>query len=246
MIWKHKNNRIQIHIIEALGDNYIYLLEDIFTSKIIAIDPGCFDSTWNYLQQNKLKLSEIWITHHHEDHIAGINQLQKETQAQVKGSSYDKHRLPTLNIELVDQQLIDVFDTQANIIYAPGHTSGHILFYIKKYDLLFTGDVLFLMGCGRVIEGNYLEMFSSLQKIKALPLNTHLFCTHEYTRNNAEFSAHILPDNPNIKRRLDTLKSQKDTITVPGKLETELITNPFLIAKTIEEFTSYRDSRNHW
>ena len=203
---------MQIKIIPCLKDNYSYLIIDESNNFACVIDPGESQPVINYLENNNIKLKYILNTHHHYDHIGGNKELKKKFGSTILGFKDDAHRIPEIDILLEDNQIWRAENFVAKVIHIPGHTTGHICFYFFNEKLVFTGDTLFSLGCGRLFEGTYYEMFSSLKKIKSLPKETRVYCGHEYTLDNSKFCFKYDPKNLNLKKKLKILKKklQKD------------------------------------
>ena len=178
---------MKIEIIPCLKDNYSYIIIDESNKKTCVIDPSESKPIIDFLEKNNLKLNWILNTHHHYDHVGGNSELKEKYKAKIIGFADDHKRIPEIDILLKDQEIWKKDNFEAKIIHIPGHTLGHICFYFYKDNNLFTGDTLFSLGCGRIFEGTYQQMFNSLNKIKELPLNTKIFCGHEYTLQNSKF-----------------------------------------------------------
>ena len=178
---------MKIEIIPCLQDNYSYVIIDEKKNIACVVDPGEADPIIKYLDDNKIKLKFILNTHHHYDHVGGNKKLKEKYKARVVGYREDKKRIPEIDILLNDQETWIHENFEAKIIYIPGHTLGHICFYFYKLQSVFTGDTLFSLGCGKIFEGTYSQMFDSLMKFKELPQNTKIYCGHEYTKKNSDF-----------------------------------------------------------
>ena len=166
----------------------------------------------------------------------------------VIGYKNDAHRIPEIDILVEDGQIWKKDNFEAKIFHIPGHTSGHICFHFYKDNFLFTGDTLFSLGCGRLFEGTYKDMFDSLNKIKSLPENTNIFCGHEYTLQNSKFCIKYDPDNLMLKNKIvDIEKKLKNNLpTVPSILKDEINCNIFLKAKDLESFSKLRDLKDNF
>jgi hydroxyacylglutathione hydrolase len=218
---------IQISALPAFTDNYIWLLQDHSTRHCAVVDPGDAAPVQNWLSANPgWVLSNILITHHHHDHVGGVEQLKKATDAKVYGPASEN--IPGRDIALKDNDRIQVLGHDFEIIAVPGHTLGHIAYY--HHGLLFCGDTLFAAGCGRLFEGTPQQMHASLSRLAALPEDTQVFCTHEYTLSNLRFAAAVEPGNPDTLERLAevTRKREAGVITLPSTIALEKRTNPFL------------------
>ncbi len=234
--------------VPILHDNYIPLLYAVETGEIAVVDPGTSDEILTEIELLKGRLTHIFLTHHHHDHIGGVEALVAETGAKVVGHKLDAHRLPVLNTQVEEGDVLEWAGAKMNVMFLPGHTLGHIAYHMPEHQRLFCGDVLFLMGCGRLFEGTPQQMFQSLARIKSLPPETMIHCAHEYTQTNGEFALVMNPDSNPLKLRMEKVRAlrEKGEFTVPGLLSEELETNPFLRAEGVEEFTKLREARNEW
>jgi hydroxyacylglutathione hydrolase len=216
--------------IPCLNDNYAYIVQDNITKTVGVVDPSEAKPIINYLKKEKLELNYILNTHHHFDHIGGNIELQKLYKSKIIGFKDDKHRIPGINITLNDGEKFKFGKSQIKVIHIPGHTSGHICFFFEKEKIAFTGDTLFSLGCGRIFEGDHEQMLSSLNKIKKLPIETKIYCGHEYTLKNAEFCMKYDEKNLDLINQFKKIKElrSKNLPTVPSILEQELKSNIFL------------------
>ena len=239
---------MKIKIIPCLKDNYSYLIIDEESNIACVIDPGEADPIIEYIEDNKIKLKFILNTHHHYDHVGGNQKLKKKYGARVIGYKGDKDRIPEIDILVNDQETWAHKKFEAKIIHIPGHTLGHICFYFHKDELVFTGDTLFSLGCGRIFEGTYNQMFNSLMKLKELPKNTKVFCGHEYTLQNSKFCIAHDENNENLKSKISDIKIKlKSGIsTIPSTIKDELECNIFLRSQNIETFSKLRDLKDNF
>lgn len=220
---------MQVIPVPCLSDNYAYLV--IEGRRAAVVDPSQADPVLRALDEHELKLSEIWLTHHHWDHVGGIEPLIEDCPIeQVRGSTYDAEhrRIPGQTDALADGASFDFGGVTVDIMEIPGHTLGAIAFLAEGN--LFSGDTLFIAGCGRVFEGTMEMMSNSLAKLRDLPPDTKVWCGHEYTINNLRFAKTIEPNNLDIERALREAIATREAkqLTVPGQLARELRTNPFL------------------
>ena len=239
---------MKVQIIPCLRDNYSYLIVDEENNTACVIDPSEADPIIEYLENNKIKLKFILNTHHHYDHVGGNQKLKEKYGASVLGYKGDQKRIPQIDILLNDQETWMYKNFEAKIIYIPGHTLGHICFYFYKEQSVFTGDTLFSLGCGRVFEGTYSQMFDSLMKLKELPQNTKVYCGHEYTKKNSDFcEAHDL-NNQNLKAKIQDIdaKLKAGLPTIPSTIKDELECNIFLRSNNIETFSKLRDLKDNF
>lgn len=239
---------ISIVQIPALKDNYSYLIHDDISAKTVVIDPSEAAPVLKALNNRAWRLSAIWNTHHHWDHIGGNLELKEAYQCQIVGSEFDRDRIDGLTDTVQDGDSLNLGGIHAKIISVPGHTQGAITYYIADSKAAFTGDTLFTGGCGRLFEGTPEQMVASLKKLAALPSETLIYCGHEYTESNLEFAATVFPDHPEITKRLESVRllRAKGQPTVPALLFEELATNPFYLAHSLEAFTKIRILKDNY
>ena len=239
---------MKIKIIPCLQDNYSYLIIDKENSTACVIDPSEADPIIEYLEDNKIKLKFILNTHHHYDHVGGNQKLKEKYGASVIGYEGDKERIPGIDILVNDQETWIHKNFEAKIIHIPGHTLGHICFYFYKDESVFTGDTLFSLGCGRIFEGTYSQMFDSLMKLKKLPTNTKVFCGHEYTLQNSKFCIVHDDNNKNLKTKINDIKIKLKAglSTIPSTIKDELECNIFLRSNNVETFSKLRDLKDNF
>ena len=239
---------MKIKIIPCLKDNYSYLIIDEKKNTACVIDPSESEPIIRYLENNKIDLKFILNTHHHYDHVGGNQKLKKKYNAKIIGYQEDKDRIPGIDVLVNDQEIWGNENFVAKIIHIPGHTLGHICFYFFNNKLVFTGDTLFSLGCGRIFEGTNLQMYESLKKIKELPKDTKVFCGHEYTLNNSEFCLIHDQNNDNLKNKIKEIKKkvQNNLPTVPSTIKEELECNIFLRSKNVESFSKLRDLKDNF
>jgi hydroxyacylglutathione hydrolase len=221
---------MQITPIPCLKDNYAYIIYDNLSKNVGVVDPSEAKPIISFLDKNKLKLNFILNTHHHYDHIGGNIELKKLYNAKVVGFLGDKHRIPGIEVMLKNNEVWKFGESKVKILHIPGHTLGHICFFFEKEKIAFTGDTLFSLGCGRIFEGDLKQMLSSLDRIKKLPIDTKIYCGHEYTYKNAEFCSKYDNENPNLKIFFEKIKKLRSNNlpTIPTVLEDELKSNIFL------------------
>jgi len=214
---------LQVYPIPALADNYIWAITQPTEQNFYCVDPGDAKPVITFGQQRNLKLSHVLLTHHHDDHIGGLEQLQK-TYPELIVYGPEDHRIPT---HAVPPGSLQLGRYHFKIFKTPGHTSSHICYFETKYQWLFCGDTLFSGGCGRVFDGSMKQLFHSLMTLRALPDDTLVFCAHEYTLKNLAFSKWVEPDNQEIMDYMNRILIEKTTCTLPSSILREKAINPF-------------------
>ena len=191
---------------------------------------------------------QILNTHHHYDHVGGNKELKKKYNSCVVGFKGDEDRIPEIDILLEDNQTWKKDNFEAKIYHIPGHTSGHIAFHFFKEKKIFTGDTLFSLGCGRIFEGTYEQMFNSLNKIKILPKDTEIYCGHEYTLKNGDFCLANDSNNMKLKKKIEVIKKklENNLPSIPTILGDEIECNIFLKAKNLDSFSKLRDLKDNF
>ncbi len=239
---------MKVEIIKCLQDNYSYLLINEKNQNACVIDPSEAKPIIDFIEKKNINLKFILNTHHHHDHVGGNNELKKKYGVKVVGYKNDKDRIPEIDILVKNNQIWIAEDFEAKIIHIPGHTSGHICFYFSKDKIAFTGDTLFSLGCGRIFEGTYKQMFASLNKLKKLPINTKIYCGHEYTLKNSLFCAQYEKNNKNLEKKIFEIqeKLKNKLPTIPSTIGEELACNIFLRAKNLEDFSKLRDLKDNF
>ncbi len=227
---------MQIHRLPVLSDNYVFLLHDSETNTAAVVDPAVAGPVLDKLEALGAKLTAIFNTHHHSDHVGGNRKLLKAFPAAVVyGGAEDQGRIPGQQHYLSEGDRVEFGDRQAQIFFIPGHTRGHIAYYFAPASdgepgELFCGDTIFAGGCGRLFEGTPAQMVESIGKLRQLPDNTRVWCAHEYTLSNLKFAVTVEPANQDLQTRFTQVQAarQRDEATVPSLLGLEKQTNPFL------------------
>ena len=253
---------MNIEIISCLNDNYSYLIHDNQSNTVAIIDPSEFAPCDKIISKKYKKLDYILNTHHHYDHVGGNKELKKKYNSKILGFKGDEERIPNIDKLLEDNEEFNIGNIKFTTLFIPGHTTGHIAFYSKTEKVIFTGDTLFSMGCGRVFEGTYEQMFESLNRIKDLPEDTKIYCGHEYTQKNIEFCIKYNPNNDLLKKTKNTIeeKLKNGEPSIPSTLLKEKQMNIFLRtddldvknilnlkkASNLEIFTKLRDLKDNF
>lgn len=227
---------LEIVTIPCLGDNYAYLAHDAKSGATAVVDAPEAAPIETALAARGWRLSDILITHHHQDHVGGLEALRAAHGARVVGAAADAHRLPPLDLAVAEGDEVAIGAETGHVLDVSGHTVGHIAFHFPDSGALFSADSLMALGCGRVFEGTPQMMWDSLSKLAALPADTLVCSGHEYTAKNAEFALTVEPDNPALQARAKEVAARRaeGRPTVPSRLSEELETNPFLRAGLAE------------
>jgi hydroxyacylglutathione hydrolase len=227
---------LELVTLPCLADNYAYLLHNAVTGQTALVDAPEDFPIQRALEERGWRLDLILLTHHHWDHIDGVEPLRAAYGAKVIGAAADAHRLPKLDLAVKEGDVIEVLGEPAHVIDVSGHTVGHIAFYMPDAGLVFTADSLMALGCGRLFEGTPAQMWQSLLKLRALPPETVVCSGHEYSAGNARFALTIEPGNAALRARAEEIAAQRGRgeATVPSRLFEEIATNPFLRANLPE------------
>jgi hydroxyacylglutathione hydrolase len=220
----------EIHLVPCLKDNYAYILHEPRTKAVAVVDPSEAAPVMDALRARSLSLTHILNTHHHFDHTGGNLELKERTGAKIIGPRADADRIPGIDIQVGNGDLVAIGTAIARIFDIPAHTRGHIAFWFEEAKAVFTGDTMFAMGCGRLFEGTPAQMWASLSTLARLPADTRVYCGHEYTQSNGRFALTLEPGNADLVARMkqvDDLRNQ-GLPTIPSTIGLELKTNPFL------------------
>lgn len=225
-----KTNAVELVVVPCLQDNYAFLIHDATTGDTALIDAPDAPPIQAELDARGWTLTDILITHHHWDHVDGLEALRGD--ARVIGAKADMHRLPNLDIAVDEGDMIEVCGQRTHIFDVSGHTIGHIAFHMPEAGFVFTADSLMALGCGRLFEGTPAQMWDSMQKLRSLPDDTLVCSGHEYTMANARFAASLDPENPDLILRIKETEAARAAgqPTVPSTLTLEKRTNPYLRA----------------
>ena len=223
---------VEIVTVPCRSDNYAYLVRDQASGKVALVDAPAVDPIVEGLEARGWGLDQIWITHHHGDHIEGVDALRARYGAKVAGHANDSARLPALDMALVEGGTVSLGDTVARVIDVSGHTVGHIAFVLDADKAAFTADSLMALGCGRVFEGTHAMMWASLSKFLAMPDDMQIYSGHNYGQANGRFALSIEPGNAALKARIERIKAADTAgkVIMPVTLAEEKATNPFLRA----------------
>ncbi|MCA1992188.1 MAG: hydroxyacylglutathione hydrolase [Coleofasciculus sp. S288] len=227
---------MQVTLLPALSDNYIFLLHDPQQNVAAVVDPADAQPVLRRLEELDAELVAIFNTHHHADHVGGNQKLMQQfPEVRIYGGVCDRGRIPGQQVFLQEGDRVEFADRIGEVLFVPGHTSGHIAYYFPPVvkgepGELFCGDTLFAGGCGRLFEGTPTEMVDSLSKLRTLPDNTRVWCAHEYTLKNLQFALTVDAENPDLQTRYAEVQEARrhSNATVPSQMGVEKRTNPFL------------------
>jgi len=251
---------LETHLFPCLSDSYGLLVHDPESGETLAVDAPDGEAVMAALGERGWRLTCLLITHHHADHVDGLPLVKAETGAVVVGPEADAGRVAGLEQRVREGSMVRFAGRDILTIETPGHTAGHVAYWIPDDGLAFVGDTLFALGCGRIFEGSAQEMWRSLTKLAELPPSTQVFCGHEYTLSNGRFALSVDPDNEALKARMavvEALAAQKRP-TIPTTIAEEHATNPFLRAgrpelarsvdlegaPAVEVFAALREAKN--
>ncbi|MEC9375924.1 MAG: hydroxyacylglutathione hydrolase [Pseudomonadota bacterium] len=227
---------IEFHMFPCLQDNYGYLIHDKNTGATATIDTPDVKQIEKALKHKNWQLTHILNTHHHFDHAGGNLELKRKTGCTIVGPAADANRIPGIEVQVGDGDTYMLGEEPITIFDTPGHTSGHIVYYLNDSKMVFVGDTLFSLGCGRLFEGTPKEMWESIQKLIQLPDDTNVYCAHEYTLSNADFAITLEPNNKILLKRIKevTAMRKKNLPSIPTNIGLERKTNPFMRPKSEE------------
>ena len=232
--------------IPALSDNYIWLVHDPASGETIVVDPAEAAGVDRVLAERGWRLTAIWNTHWHPDHTGGNADLKAAWNVPVIAPAAEAARIPTADRLVREGDEVRLADHVARVMEVPAHTAGHIAYHFADDGVVFVGDTLFAMGCGRLFEGTAAQMFANMQRLGALPGETRVYCAHEYTQSNGRYALVAEPDNAAIRERMDAVDRARAAgeATVPTTIALEAATNPFLRAQSIEILAERRAAKD--
>lgn len=239
---------LKIEQIPCLSDNYGYLLHDEETGLTASIDTPDGKAIASRAEELGWKLTHIFNTHHHFDHVGGNEYLKDNYDVTIIGPKADEERIPSIDQSVTDGEVFTFGQYEVHVFHTPGHTKGHCAYYIPDRGCVFVGDTLFALGCGRLFEGTPAQMFESLAKLAALPDRTEVYCAHEYTLSNGAFALTVEPDNADLHAYMDTAQSLRDKglPTVPTTIAREKMANPFVRAASAQELGDIRTAKDNF
>ncbi|HEY0411813.1 MAG TPA: hydroxyacylglutathione hydrolase [Allosphingosinicella sp.] len=239
---------MEIVRVPALTDNYIWLVHEPASGDTMVIDPAVAEPVLAAAAARGWRIGQIWNTHWHPDHTGGNAAIKAETGCLVTAPAAEAARIPTLDRAVRQGDRVLLGSIEAEVIEVPAHTAGHIAYYLPSQDVVFVGDTLFAMGCGRLFEGTAAQMHANLRRLGNLPPETSVYCAHEYTLSNGRFAVTVEPDNEALARRMAEVEAARAAgeATVPTTIALELATNPFMRAASVEEFAERRRGKDNF
>ena len=237
---------VEIVRIPALSDNYIWLVHEPQSGETMVVDPSVAEPVLAEAESRGWQIGQIWNTHWHPDHTGGNQAIKDATRCTVTGPAAEAARIPTLDRQVAEGDTVMLGAITAHVIEVPAHTAGHIAFHLPSEELIFVGDTLFAMGCGRLFEGSAEQMHSNLQRLSKLPGETQVYCAHEYTLSNARFAVTVEPDNEALASRLLQVEAARSAgeATVPTTIAMERATNPFMRVSSAQELAARRQAKD--
>ncbi|KKC26492.1 hydroxyacylglutathione hydrolase [Sphingomonas sp. SRS2] len=237
---------IEIVRVSALSDNYIWLAHDPASGETVVIDPAVAEPVLEAAAARGWTIGQIWNTHWHPDHIGGNDAIKAATGAIVSAPAAEAAKIPSLDIALAEGDIVRLGAISGHVMEVPAHTAGHIAIHLPDEEVVFVGDTLFAMGCGRLFEGTPAQMFANMKRLEALPPETHVYCAHEYTQSNGRYALVAEPGNDAIRARMEAVDSARalGEATVPTTIALERATNPFMRADSAAQLAERRAAKD--
>lgn len=238
--------RLEIVRIPVLSDNYVWLAHERESGETMVVDPAVAAPVLEAAAARGWRISQIWNTHWHPDHTGGNAEIKAATGAVITGPRAEAARIPTLDVQVGEGDRVRLGALEAEVLEVPAHTAGHIAYHLASEGVIFVGDTLFAMGCGRLFEGDAAQMFANMTRLAALPDETQVYCAHEYTLSNGRYAVVAEPENAAIVTRLAAVEAARERgeATVPTTIALERATNPFMRARTADELAARRAAKD--
>ena len=236
---------LEIVPVAVLRDNYVWLMHDPASGETVAVDPSVAEPVLDAAAARGWRISQVWNTHWHPDHTGGNDSIRAATGCTITGPA-EAERVSKMDRIVKGGDRASIGAIEAELIDIPAHTAGHVAFFLAAEQIVFVGDTLFAMGCGRLFEGDAAQMHASLQRLAALPADTRVYCGHEYTLANGRFAVTVEPDNAALVRRVAEVAEMRERgeVTLPTTIALERATNPFMRARSAEELAERRAAKD--
>jgi hydroxyacylglutathione hydrolase len=237
---------LEVIRIPVLSDNYVWLVRENTSGEVMVVDPAVAEPVLAKADELGWTINHIWNTHWHPDHTGGNAEIKAATGCTITGPAAEFERIPTLDVQVRGGDQVTLGTSTATVMDVPAHTAGHIAFHFANEGVVFVGDTLFAMGCGRLFEGTAAQMFANMKALAALPDNTHVYCAHEYTQSNGRYALVAEPDNQALIARMAEVDAARlaGEPTVPTTIALEKATNPFMRASSVEELAARRAAKD--
>jgi hydroxyacylglutathione hydrolase len=232
--------------IPVLSDNYVWLVRESSSGETMVVDPAVAPPVLAEADLRGWKITQIWNTHWHPDHTGGNAEITAATGCTIIGPAAEAARIPTLDVQVREGDMVRLGAVEAKVIDVPAHTAGHIAYHFENEQVAFVGDTLFAMGCGRLFEGTAEQMYANMRKLEALGDDTAIYCAHEYTLGNGRFALTVEPENIDLIARVNEVAAMRERgeATVPTSIALERATNPFMRAGSVEELAARRAAKD--
>lgn len=237
---------LEVVRIPVLNDNYVWLIHDDASGQTVAVDPAVAEPVLEAADARGWTIDQIWNTHWHPDHVGGNAGIKSASGCVITGPAGEAARIDTLDRQVREGDSVRIGDHVATVLEVPAHTAGHIAYHFTADHMIFVGDTLFAMGCGRLFEGTPEQMFTNMQRFAALPDATCVYCAHEYTASNGRFALTVEPDNAELRDRMRQVEEARarGEATVPTTIGLERSTNVFMRARSVGELADRRAAKD--
>ncbi len=237
---------VEIARVDVLSDNYVWLMHDAVSGETVVIDPSVAAPVLAAADARGWRISQIWNTHWHPDHVGGNAEIKAATGCTITGPAAEAAKIPTLDRRVAEGDTTRIGAIMAQVIDVPAHTAGHIAYHLPSEGVVFVGDTLFAMGCGRLFEGSPEQMFANMGRLAALPAETRVYCAHEYTQSNGRYALVAEPDNQATVDRMRVVDAARAAgeATVPTTIALERATNPFMRAASVAQLAERRAAKD--
>jgi hydroxyacylglutathione hydrolase len=237
---------LEVVRVPVLNDNYVWLLHDDASGETVAVDPAVAEPVLAAAAAREWTISQIWNTHWHPDHVGGNAAIKAATGCTISGPAAEAEKIGTLDHAVGAGDMVRIGEHVATVLAVPAHTAGHIAYHLGADRMVFVGDTLFAMGCGRLFEGTPAQMFDNMRQFAALPDDTVVYCAHEYTQSNGRFALTVEPDNAALQARMRDVDAAraKGEATVPTTIGLERATNIFMRAQDVAELAERRAAKD--